>query len=165
VHSDGSGSIDREEFLQIPQIATNPLASRMIAIFDEECVPAPGPLVSDAGVLTACGAAQWRRHRRLPGVRRRPERVQLARRARGEAALCVRARAFSGRAALTRAPVAFKVYDMDRDGFISNGELFLVLKMMVRLRLPPTHFPRARGPRPAPEGAAADARARRWATT
>ena len=29
------------------------------------------------------------------------------------------------------ASVAFKVYDMDRDGFISNGELFLVLKMMV----------------------------------
>ena len=27
--------------------------------------------------------------------------------------------------------VAFKVYDMDRDGFISNGELFVVLKMMV----------------------------------
>ena len=36
--SDGSGSIDRDEFLQIPQIANNPLASRMIAIFDEECV-------------------------------------------------------------------------------------------------------------------------------
>ena len=34
--SDGSGSIDRNEFLQIPQIANNPLASRMIAIFDEE---------------------------------------------------------------------------------------------------------------------------------
>ncbi len=27
--------------------------------------------------------------------------------------------------------VVFKVYDMDRDGFISSGELFLVLKMMV----------------------------------
>lgn len=27
--------------------------------------------------------------------------------------------------------VVFKVYDMDRDGYISNGELFLVLKMMV----------------------------------
>ena len=38
-YSDGSGSIDREEFLQIPQIANNPLAGRMIAIFDEECVP------------------------------------------------------------------------------------------------------------------------------
>ena len=36
--SNGSGSIDREEFLQIPQIANNPLANRMIAIFDEECV-------------------------------------------------------------------------------------------------------------------------------
>jgi hypothetical protein len=36
--SDGSGSIDRQEFLQIPQIAGNPLADRMIAIFDEECV-------------------------------------------------------------------------------------------------------------------------------
>jgi serine/threonine-protein phosphatase 2B regulatory subunit len=38
IPSDGSGSIDREEFLQIPQIASNPLASRMIAIFDEECI-------------------------------------------------------------------------------------------------------------------------------
>ncbi|KAI1719654.1 EF hand domain-containing protein [Ditylenchus destructor] len=27
--------------------------------------------------------------------------------------------------------VAFRIYDMDRDGFISNGELFQVLKMMV----------------------------------
>ena len=36
--SDGSGSIDRDEFLQIPQIASNPLALRMIAIFDEEWV-------------------------------------------------------------------------------------------------------------------------------
>lgn len=31
--------------------------------------------------------------------------------------------------------VAFKVYDMDRDGFISNGELFLVLKQMVGTNL------------------------------
>ncbi|WFD44909.1 Calcineurin subunit B [Malassezia psittaci] len=29
----------------------------------------------------------------------------------------------------------FKVYDMDRDGYISNGELFLVLKMMVGTNL------------------------------
>lgn len=33
---DGSGSIDKEEFLAIPQIATNPLASRLIAIMDED---------------------------------------------------------------------------------------------------------------------------------
>ena len=37
-NSDGSGSIDRDEFLQIPQIQNNPLAGRMIAIFDEEYV-------------------------------------------------------------------------------------------------------------------------------
>ena len=33
---DGSGSIDREEFLQIPAIANNPLAQRLIAIFDAD---------------------------------------------------------------------------------------------------------------------------------
>lgn len=27
--------------------------------------------------------------------------------------------------------VAFKIYDVDKDGFISNGELFQVLKLMV----------------------------------
>jgi hypothetical protein len=37
--------------------------------------------------------------------------------------------------------VAFKVYDMDRDGYISNGELFLVLKMMVGNNLKVTAFP------------------------
>jgi serine/threonine-protein phosphatase 2B regulatory subunit len=31
--------------------------------------------------------------------------------------------------------MAFKVYDMDNDGFISNGELFQVLKMMVGTNL------------------------------
>lgn len=33
---DGSGAIDKEEFLSLPQIANNPLAHRMIAIFDED---------------------------------------------------------------------------------------------------------------------------------
>lgn len=31
--------------------------------------------------------------------------------------------------------VLFKVYDIDRDGFISNGELFLVLKMASYIHL------------------------------
>lgn len=35
---------------------------------------------------------------------------------------------------------AFKVYDMDRDGYISNGELFLVLKMMVGQNLKETQL-------------------------
>lgn len=33
---DGSGSIDRDEFLQIPAIANNPLAHRLISIFDAD---------------------------------------------------------------------------------------------------------------------------------
>ncbi|KAH8113289.1 calcium/calmodulin-dependent protein phosphatase [Phellopilus nigrolimitatus] len=89
--SDGSGSIDREEFLQIPTIANNPLAGRMIAIFDED-----GSGTVDfqefVGGLSAFSSKGGR-----------DEKLRFA----------------------------FKVYDMDRDGFISNGELFLVLKMMV----------------------------------
>jgi len=89
--SDGSGSIDREEFLQIPQIATNPLASRMIAIFDED----GGGTVDFQEFVGGLSAFSSRGGR--------DEKLQFA----------------------------FKVYDVDRDGFISNGELFLVLKMMV----------------------------------
>jgi len=89
--SDGSGSIDREEFLQIPQIANNPLASRMIAIFDED----GGGSVDFQEFVGGLSAFSSRGGRE--------EKLRFA----------------------------FKVYDMDRDGFISNGELFLVLKMMV----------------------------------
>ncbi|KAF8514805.1 calcium/calmodulin-dependent protein phosphatase [Hysterangium stoloniferum] len=89
--SDGSGSIDREEFLQIPQIASNPLASRMIAIFDED----GGGTVDFQEFVGGLSAFSSRGGRE--------EKLQFA----------------------------FKVYDMDRDNYISNGELFLVLKMMV----------------------------------
>lgn len=33
--------------------------------------------------------------------------------------------------------VAFQIYDIDRDGFISNGELFTVLQKMVGDNLSP----------------------------
>ncbi|KAL7004293.1 Calcineurin subunit B [Cystobasidiomycetes sp. EMM_F5] len=88
---DGSGSIDKDEFLQIPQIANNPLASRMIAIFDED----GGGTVDFQEFVAGLSAFSNRGER--------DEKLKFA----------------------------FKVYDMDRDGFISNGELFLVLKMMV----------------------------------
>ncbi|KAK4046869.1 Calcineurin subunit B [Microbotryomycetes sp. JL201] len=88
---DGSGSIDKDEFLQIPQIANNPLASRMIDIFDED-----GSGTVDFQEFVAGLSA-------FSNKGEREEKLKFA----------------------------FKVYDMDRDGFISNGELFLVLKMMV----------------------------------
>ncbi|CAO3623205.1 unnamed protein product [Cunninghamella echinulata] len=88
---DNSGYIDKDEFLSIPQIANNPLASRMIAIFDED------------------GGGDVDFHEFIKGLS-----------------------AFSARGnKREKLEFAFKVYDMDRDGFISNGELFLVLKMMV----------------------------------
>ena len=36
--------------------------------------------------------------------------------------------------------VAFDIYDMDKDGYISNGELFQVLKMMVGSNLKDTQL-------------------------
>ncbi|KAK9380118.1 uncharacterized protein V2V93DRAFT_371691 [Kockiozyma suomiensis] len=86
-----SGTIDKQEFLAIPAIATNPLASRLIAIFDE-----------DGG-----GDVDFKEF--LAGLS-----------------------AFSSRGEQDeKLKFAFNVYDIDRDGFISNGELFLVMKMMV----------------------------------
>ena len=41
---------------------------------------------------------------------------------------------------------AFKVYDIDRDGYISNGELFIVLKMMVGSNLKDQQLQQVRKP-------------------
>ncbi|KAJ1565202.1 Calcineurin subunit B [Nowakowskiella sp. JEL0078] len=88
---DGSGSIDKDEFLLLPQIASNPLAQRMIACFDND----------------GSGDIDFKEF--IAGLS-----------------------AFSARGNKEdKLKFAFKVYDIDRDGFISNGELFLVLKMMV----------------------------------
>ncbi|KAJ8517370.1 hypothetical protein ONZ45_g5459 [Pleurotus djamor] len=93
--SDRSGSIDREEFLQIPQIASNPLASRLIALFDADGGGTVDfqEFVGGLSVFSSRGG--------------REEKLRFA----------------------------FNVYDIDRDGYISNGELFLVMKMMVGTNL------------------------------
>ena len=59
---------------QLPQIANNPLASRLIAIFDEESVSlvAPFLLLAENFVVHL----QWWRNGGLPGVCRGSERVQ-----------------------------------------------------------------------------------------
>jgi len=88
---DQSGTIDREEFLQLPQVSTNPLATRMIAIFDED----GGGDVDFQEFVSGLSA--------FSSKGKKEEKLRFA----------------------------FKVYDIDRDGFISNGELFIVLKMMV----------------------------------
>ncbi|KAJ5552792.1 Calcineurin subunit B [Penicillium frequentans] len=88
---DGSGTIDRDEFLSLPQVSSNPLATRMIAIFDED----GGGDVDFQEFVTGLSAFSSKGNK--------TEKLRFA----------------------------FKVYDIDRDGYISNGELFIVLKMMV----------------------------------
>ncbi|EPZ33845.1 calcineurin B [Rozella allomycis CSF55] len=88
---DGNGSIDKEEFMAIPQIAANPLAGRLMAIFDTD----KGGSIDFQEFITGLSVFS------VKGEKHEKWRF------------------------------AFKVYDMDQDGFISNGELFLVLKMMV----------------------------------
>jgi Ca2+-binding EF-hand superfamily protein len=88
---DGSGTIEREEFLQLPQVSSNPLATRMIAIFDED----GGGDVDFQEFVNGLSAFSSKGNKE------------------------------------DKLKFAFKVYDIDRDGYISNGELFIVLKMMV----------------------------------
>ncbi|KAK0626488.1 hypothetical protein QBC34DRAFT_218089 [Podospora aff. communis PSN243] len=88
---DNSGTIEREEFLSLPQISSNPLATRMIAIFDED----GGGDVDFQEFVSGLSAFSSKGNKE--------QKLQFA----------------------------FKVYDIDRDGYISNGELFIVLKMMV----------------------------------
>ncbi|OQD98472.1 hypothetical protein PENSOL_c009G03043 [Penicillium solitum] len=88
---DASGTIDRDEFLSLPQVSSNPLATRMIAIFDED----GGGDVDFQEFVTGLSAFSSKGNKQ--------EKLRFA----------------------------FKVYDIDRDGYISNGELFIVLKMMV----------------------------------
>ncbi|KAK4939002.1 Calcineurin subunit B [Elasticomyces elasticus] len=88
---DNSGTIEREEFLSLPQVSSNPLATRMIAIFDED----GGGDVDFQEFVLGLSAFSSKGNKE--------EKLKFA----------------------------FKVYDIDRDGYISNGELFIVLKMMV----------------------------------
>eukprot|EP00834_Sanchytrium_tribonematis_P002824 NODE_95_length_21511_cov_0.501168.p13 type:complete len:195 gc:universal NODE_95_length_21511_cov_0.501168:1140-556(-) len=87
----GNGLIEKSEFESIPSIKSNPLASRLIEIFDSD---GNGEVdfqefVRGLNVFSAHG--------------KRDEKIKFL----------------------------FQVYDIDKDGKISNGELFSVLKMMV----------------------------------
>lgn len=88
---DKSGKIEKEEFLLIPGVSANPLAARLMDVFDED----GGGDIDFQEFISALSV-------------------------------------FSGKSTKdAKLKFAFKVYDIDRDGYISNGELFIVLKMMV----------------------------------
>ncbi|KAJ2514844.1 Calcineurin subunit B [Coemansia sp. RSA 2049] len=94
---DNSGTIDKDEFLSIPQLANNPLSGRLIDIFDTD----GGGDVDFKEFITGLSI--------FSSKGKKEEKLRFA----------------------------FRIYDMDRDGYISNGELFLVLRMMVGNNLTP----------------------------
>ncbi|EEQ36584.1 putative calcineurin subunit B [Clavispora lusitaniae] len=89
--SDGSGTIDKNEFLAIPGISSNPLAQRLMDVFDED----NDGTIDFQEFITGLSA--------FSGKTSRDEKLRFA----------------------------FKIYDIDQDGFIATGELFIVMKMMV----------------------------------
>ncbi|KAJ4457565.1 putative Calcineurin subunit B [Paratrimastix pyriformis] len=91
----GAGGITESEFLQIPELAMNPLARRVIALF-------------------ACNTS---------------ERVDFRE-------FIHTLSAFGSRADdNVKLQFAFRVYDVDNDGYISNADLTEVLKAMVGANL------------------------------
>eukprot|EP00741_Cyanophora_paradoxa_P009416 tig00000144_g9120.t1 len=88
---DNSGDISVDEFLSIPELASNPLVLRVISIFDTDHDNTVNfkEFISALSIFSVKGDKE--------------EKLRFA----------------------------FKVYDVDEDGFISNGELFTVLKLMV----------------------------------
>lgn len=88
---DGSGTIEKQEFMGIPAISSNPLASRLVDIFDKD---GDGSIDFEE-FITGLSA--------FSSKGEKDEKLKFA----------------------------FRVYDIDRDGYLSVGELFIVLKMMV----------------------------------
>lgn len=88
---DSSGALSVDEFMALPGLRHNPLAQRVIQVFDSD---GNGEVDFKEFIM---GTSQF-------SVKGHPEE---------------------------KLRFAFNIYDMDRDGYISNGELFQVLKMIV----------------------------------
>lgn len=91
IDTDSSGSIDKEEFLAIPTIRTNPLGARLLEVFDTD-----GDRTIDFGEFVRALSV-------FSSKGNREEKLKFA----------------------------FSVFDLDNDGYLSNGEVFIVLKKMV----------------------------------
>lgn len=88
---DSSGTVSKDEFLSIPGVVSNPLATRLIETFDKD---GSGDVdfqefITGLSIFSTKGLED------------------------------------------DKLKFAFEIYDIDKDGFISNGELYIVLKMMV----------------------------------
>ncbi|CAI2377346.1 unnamed protein product [Moneuplotes crassus] len=91
IDKDKSGTLEPEEFFDIPELAQNPLVKRVIAVLDKNTDGKISFLEFVQGLSSLSASASSEEKLRF----------------------------------------AFQIYDVNNDGFISNGELFSVLKMMV----------------------------------
>ena len=113
---DNSGTIEREEFLSLPQVSSNPLATRYLTSMTMTLIAHKTPKLttfqsycSMIAIFDEDGGGDVDFQEFVSGLS-----------------------AFSSKGNKEeKLRFAFKVYDIDRDGYISNGELFIVLKMMV----------------------------------
>ncbi|ERF69044.1 hypothetical protein EPUS_08394 [Endocarpon pusillum Z07020] len=127
---DKNGTIERDEFLSLPQVSSNPLATRYVSfarapssmpprfprhysamrdMMDERILTLLLPICRMIAIFDEDGGGDVDFQEFVSGLS-----------------------AFSSKGNKEeKLHFAFKVYDIDRDGYISNGELFIVLKMMV----------------------------------
>ncbi|QSS62619.1 calcineurin regulatory subunit CalB, partial [Histoplasma capsulatum] len=113
---DNSGTIERDEFLSLPQVSSNPLATRL-----ESTRISPSPL----SILSIHLSAQSTLRMIAIFDEDGGGDVDFQEFVSGLSAFSSKGNKEE------KLRFAFKVYDIDRDGYISNGELFIVLKMMV----------------------------------
>lgn len=89
--SDGSGLIETDEFLKVPELKNNPIVRRVISIFD----------INQDGKISF--------YEFIVGLSALTD-ISLNR--------------------MDKLNFAFKIYDNDGDGYISNGDLFKTLKLL-----------------------------------
>lgn len=108
-----------DEFLSIPELAGNPLLSRIIAIFDtnkDEEIEFT-EFVKALSTFTNRDNLEGKLRCTMSPTSLSPSPLSVPLGHSSYVVVC--------------GAVTFQVYDIDNDGFISNGELFQVLKMMV----------------------------------
>ncbi|KAJ5326343.1 uncharacterized protein N7506_009445 [Penicillium brevicompactum] len=119
---DASGTIDRDEFLSLPQVSSNPLATRSVAPPIQRSAPIPAPILNTRSYWTDSDPSY-----RMIAIFDEDGGGDV-----DFQEFVTGLSAFSSKGNKDeKLRFAFKVYDIDRDGYISNGELFIVLKMMV----------------------------------
>lgn len=89
--TNGNGFLEKEEILSIPKLKENPIAHRVLELFDTD----GDGIISFTEFVTGLSIFSSKGNR------------------------------------AKKLKFAFDLYDIDKDGYISNGELFAVLSMMI----------------------------------